>query len=40
MREYRVTDQTRCVHTWGDKDLYNRRLNFLEGKTIKRWARV
>ena len=19
----------RCVHTWGDKDLYNHRLNFL-----------
>ena len=30
----------RCVHTWGDKDLYNHRLNFLDGKTIKRWARV
>ena len=24
----------RCVHTWGDKDLYNHRLTFLEGKTI------
>ena len=22
------------MHTWGDKDLYNHRLNFLEGKTI------
>ena len=28
-----------CAYV-GDKDLYNHRLNFLDGKTIKRWART
>ena len=33
--------EVRCTAEGEDyKDLYNHRLNFLDGKTIKRWARV